>query len=439
MKAQPTPDLSCSQHRPTAPIYPLLTISMHKELMNQSTPHSQKIPQSALPQSEGELLAWLRLARSRRVGPSTFIRLLREHGNAEAALAALPQVAAAAGANSYAPCRPEHANAELEAGFKAGAELLCLGTPEYPPHLALIPDPPPVLWAIGDPSLAHRPTVGLVGARNASSLGQRMARILAEELGPEGYIIASGLARGVDTAAHEASLESGTIAVLAGGIDVVYPRENKALWQQICQQGLVVSEAPIGTAPQARHFPKRNRIISGMSLGIVVIEGAAKSGSLITARNALDQGREVMAVPGSPLDPRATGCNMLLRDGAGLVRSGADVMEYLQSAAQGVLPIEAPEIPHPPLPQAPPPQHPREKQSPGLFSCPAPTPASEGGGRPATTLAPNLKALLSTAPIPEDTLIRESGLPTPKAMEMIFDLEMAGEITRHPGGMLSLA
>ncbi|HIP24359.1 MAG TPA: DNA-processing protein DprA, partial [Rhodobacteraceae bacterium] len=189
--------------------------------MNASPTLSQKIPLSALPQSEAEILAWLRLARSRRVGPSTFIRLLREHGNAEAALAALPQVASHAGAKGYAACSGEQANAELEAGFKAGAELLCLGTAEYPPHLALIPDPPPVLWAIGDTSLAHRPVAGLVGARNASSLGQRMARILAEELGAAGYVIASGLARGVDTAAHFASLETGTIAVLAGGVDVV--------------------------------------------------------------------------------------------------------------------------------------------------------------------------------------------------------------------------
>ncbi|HIP23337.1 MAG TPA: DNA-protecting protein DprA, partial [Rhodobacteraceae bacterium] len=190
----------------------------------------------------------------------------------------------------------------------------------------------------------------------------------------------------------------------------------KELWQQITHQGLVVSEAPIGTSPQARHFPKRNRIISGISLGIVVIEGAAKSGSLITARNALDQGREVMAVPGSPLDPRATGCNMLLRDGAGLVRSGADVIEYLESAAQGVfdIPAPAPEASQPPPAQ--------------------PISAPKSAALPVT-----LMSLLSTAPIPEDTLIRESGLPTPKAMELIFDLEMTGEITRHPGGMLSLA
>lgn len=390
--------------------------------MNSSVAHSQKIPASAVPQSESEILAWLRLARSRRVGPSTFIRLLREHKNAETALAALPEVASLAGAKSYMACRADEANAEIEAGFSAGAELLCLGTPEYPHHLALISDPPPVLWAIGEPALALRPTVGLVGARNASSLGQRMARILAEELGPAGYTISSGLARGVDTAAHMASLETGTIAVMAGGVDVVYPRENKSLWEQICHQGLVVSEAPIGTSPQARHFPKRNRIISGMSLGIVVIEGAAKSGSLITARNALDQGREVMAVPGSPLDPRATGCNMLLRDGAGLVRSGADVIEYLEGTSQGMMDFPTP------IDFAVP-------KTKGVHV------ANESKAQqPTTSIAsPNLKSLLSTAPVSEDTLIRESGLPTPKAMELIFDLEMAGEINRHPGGMLSLA
>ena len=382
--------------------------------MNISTVQSTKIPPDALPQSEEEVLAWLRLSRSHRVGPSTFIRLIREHGSAESALAALPQVAASAGASRYAPCSAEHANAELEAGFKAGAELLCLGAPEYPPHLALIPDPPPVLWAIGNPELAHRQAIGLVGARNASSLGQRMAKLLAQELGAAGYIITSGLARGVDTSAHEASLNTGTIAVLAGGVDNVYPRENKALWQQIGAHGLIVSEAPMGTSPQARHFPKRNRIISGISLGIVVIEGAAKSGSLITARNALDQGREVMAVPGSPLDPRASGCNMLLRDGAGLVRSGADVIEFMESPSQDLFAFSPPEISAPPEP------------TPVVSPAAAPLPLS------------GLKAMLSAAPISEDTLIRESGLPTPQAMEVIFDLELAGEIIRHPGGLLSL-
>ena len=313
--------------------------------MNAQPALSSKIPSSAQPQSEAETLAWLRLARSRRVGPATFIRLIRQYGSATAALAGLPEVAASAGAKGYAPFSHGEAEAEMEAGFKAGAELLCLGGQGYPPHLALIQDPPPLLWAIGNPNLADRPVVGLVGARNSSSLGQRMARILAEELGERGYVIASGLARGVDTAAHHASIKSGTIAVLAGGVNTVYPKENKSLWQQISETGLLLSEAPIGCSPQARHFPKRNRIISGVSRGIIVIEGAAKSGSLITARNALDQGREVMAVPGSPLDPRASGCNMLLRDGAGLVRSGADVVEYLENTAQAWLPLESPTSP----------------------------------------------------------------------------------------------
>jgi len=376
---------------------------------NFSVPASAKIPASAVPQSENDQTAWLRLARSRRVGPSTFIRLIREHGSAAAALQALPKVASEAGARGYAPCSLEQATKEIEAGHKAGAQMLCLGASDYPPLLALIPDPPPLLWAIGDPALTRKPTVGLVGARNASSIGQRMAAMLASDLGDAGFVIASGLARGVDTAAHKASLETGTIAVLAGGVETVYPRENQKLWESLAEQGLVLSEAPIGTSPQARHFPKRNRIISGLSLGIVVIEGAAKSGSLITARNALDQGREVMAVPGSPLDPRASGCNMLLRDGAALIRSGADVVECLSGPVQPHLPLEVP-------------------------SQPSPTPPAR-----TTNLEDQIKSLLGTTPILEDTVIRETALPAPDIMEAIFDLELAGAIQRHPGGLISLA
>jgi len=377
--------------------------------MNNPDVQSSKIPASAVPTSADGRLAWLRLARSNRVGPSTFIRLVRAHDTAQAALEALPNVAAEAGARGYAPCSFAQAEAEIEAADAANAHMLCLGAANYPPHLALIPDPPPVLWAIGDPSLARCPTVGLVGARNASSIGLRMARQLAAELGAAGYIVASGLARGVDTAAHQASLDTGTIAALAGGVDTVYPRENLALWQSMAERGLLLSEAPMGTSPQARHFPRRNRIISGVSLGIAVIEGAAKSGSLITARNALDQGREVMAVPGSPLDPRASGCNMLLRDGAALIRSGADIIECLASSVQPALPLQ--KSPH--------------RQ---------PPPAS---AQPANT--PGIHTLLTTTPIAEDALIREIGLPTDKAMELIFGMELAGEITRHPGGMLSRA
>lgn len=376
---------------------------------------SAKIPAASLPRGEAGRLDWLRLARSRRVGPSTFIRLMRTHGSARAALEALPQVASDAGARNYASFSVQQAQAEMDAGERAGAHMLCLGAPDYPPHLALIPDPPPVLWAIGNLALARRPAVGLVGARNASSLGQRMARLLAEGLGAAGYAVASGLARGVDTAAHHASLDSGAIAALAGGVDTVYPRENQALWQSISERGLLLSEAPMGTSPQARHFPRRNRIISGVSLGIVVIEGAAKSGSLITARNALDQGREVMAVPGSPLDPRASGCNMLLRDGAVLVRSAADIIECLSTPAQTVLPLEAP--------------------SPAAAIKAPKLPPPSASSSPQTSI----HALLSTAPIDEDTLIRALGLPTAEAMEIIFGMELAGEITRHPGGQLSRA
>ncbi|MCF6272755.1 MAG: DNA-processing protein DprA [Rhodobacteraceae bacterium] len=376
---------------------------------------STKIPISALPHNNHDRLLWLQLARSRRVGPATFIRLIREAGSAALALQNLPRIASAAGARGYAPCSPQQAEAEMEAAHTVGATMLCLGAPDYPPQLALIPDPPPLLWAIGDPALAFKPVVGLVGARNASSLGQRMARKLAQELGESGFVIASGLARGIDTAAHHASIKSGTIAVLAGGVDNIYPRENKALWQQIAEQGVLLSEAPMGSAPQARHFPRRNRIISGVALGVVIIEGALKSGSLITARDALDQGREVMAVPGSPLDPRASGCNVLLRDGAGLVRSGADVIEYIAVAGPDRPSLARPDTPRPVL--LPPTALPLKSNSP----------------------APHLKSLLGFAPTSEDTLIRETGLPTPQAIELILEMELAGEITRHPGGLLSLA
>lgn len=373
---------------------------------------SAKIPASALPRTAADQATWLQLARSRRVGPATFIRLIREHGSAAAALQALPKVAADAGARGYAPCNQRDVDAELEAAHKVGAQMLCLGTHQYPPLLALIPDPPPLVWAIGDPELATQPAVGLVGARNSSSLGQRMAAKLASELGEAGYVIASGMARGVDTAAHNASLKTGTIAVLAGGVETVYPRENQALWEQLSQQGLILSEAPIGTAPQARHFPKRNRIISGLSAGIVVIEGAAKSGSLITARNALDQGREVMAVPGSPLDPRATGCNMLLRDGAALIRSAADIIECLAGSNQPQFTLTTAPVPHRPTkPPATPKARPPEN---------------------------HIKSLLSIVPTPEDSIIRESALPAPDVLEIICDMELAGTIQRHPGGMISL-
>jgi DNA processing protein len=284
-----------------------------------------------------ERLNRLRLVRSRRVGPATYLRLMAEHGHAEAALAALPDIARDAGVDAYAPCPEAVAAAELKAARRLGATLLCLGDAGYPEALSRIPDAPPILWALGDPALLHRPSVAIVGTRNASALGARMTRHLARDLGEAGFVVVSGLARGIDALAHHAALETGTIAVQAGGLDILYPAENAELAGRIGKTGLRLSEMPFGLQPQGRHFPRRNRIVSGLAQAVIVVEAAARSGSLITARCALDQGREVMAVPGHPLDSRASGANILLRDGATLVRSAADVVEALGGALGGAL------------------------------------------------------------------------------------------------------
>ena len=256
------------------------------------------------PTSEDESFARLRLLRSRRVGVSTYKRLLAEHGTAQNALAALPKVARAAGVTNYEICPEGVVYAELRAAKAAGAQLIMHGTDAYPETLYDLNDAPPFLWAIGNLDIIHRPKISLVGARNASSLGTRMAKALAQGLGEAGYVVVSGLARGVDAAAHLAALGTGTIAVQAGGVDVMYPAENTQLAADIAASGLRLSEQPMGLQPMARHFPSRNRIIAGLSHATIVVEAAAKSGSLITARDALDQGREVLAVPGHPFDAR---------------------------------------------------------------------------------------------------------------------------------------
>lgn len=368
------------------------------------------IPSSALPDSPATRLDWLRLIRSRRVGPTTFIRLLRQFGSAAAALDALPDIAAEAGETRYRTAAIDAARAEIDRSRAIGATMLCLGTPPYPARLAELPDAPPILWALGDTGLLDRPVIAMVGARNASAVGKRMAARLAGELGELGYAIVSGLARGIDASAHEAALPTGTIAVQAGGIDVIYPRENADLTLKIAEQGLRLSEMPPGLAPQARHFPARNRIISGLSDAVVVVEGAARSGSLITARNALDQGREVMAVPGSPLDARAAGCNMLIRDGAELVRSAQDVHDSLQRPAEV---MAAPELP---LPE------------------PEPAPRVATAGLPGQILG-----LLSPTPMSEDLIIRTSGAEPTTVMAILAELDVSGQIERQPGGLVSLA
>lgn len=360
-------------------------------------------------------LASLQLIRSRRVGAVTYHRLLAEHGSAEAALAALPDIARAAGLTEYHVCPAEVARHEMSQARLAGATLLLHGQPGYPAALADLPDAPPVLWAKGDLSLLTWPMVAMVGARNASSLGLRMARRLAEGLGAAGQVVVSGLARGIDAEAHRAAMESGTIAVMAGGLDVPYPDEHAGLAAEIATRGCLVSEHPMGLQPQTRHFPQRNRIISGLSRAVVVVEAATRSGSLITARNALDQGREVMAVPGHPFDARAAGCNQLLRDGAVLVRGPQDVLEAL-GIAGGQPAQTAPEPEPPPLPG---PQ-------------PAPRPLRE------TAAVHNLiLARLGPSPLAEDQLVRDLALPPAALAPALVTLELEGRILRQAGGLLS--
>lgn len=375
------------------------------------------------PTTEEDRFSRLRLLRSRRVGVTTFHRLLAEHGTAQNALAALPEVARAAGVEDYEPCPPGVVEAEIKAAKAAHARLLCLGAPGYPDTLSGIPDAPPLLWAIGDTGLLSRPMIALVGARNASSLGTRMARALARDLGAAGFTVVSGLARGVDAAAHLAALPTGTIAVMAGGVDVIYPTENTRLAQDIARQGVRISEQPMGMAPQARHFPARNRIISGLAQAVIVVEAATKSGSLITARDALDQGRDVLAVPGHPFDARAAGCNMLIRDGATLVRSAADVIEALPARAADRIPAQSGQI--------------AEREGDPMAEIPPPPPERRTL-RETAALHGRILSRLGPSPLAEDQLIRDLGTTAGEVGPALVDLELDGRITRQSGGMLSL-
>ncbi|HAW45755.1 MAG TPA: DNA-protecting protein DprA [Roseovarius sp.] len=345
---------------------------------------------------------------------------MAEHGSAAAALDALPWVAHAAGVSDYRACPAGVAEAELRAGHAAGARLLTFADPAYPAALRDLPDAPPLLWVIGDPAILSRPMIAIVGARNASSLGLRMARALSADLAAQGYPIVSGLARGIDTAAHRASLDDGTVAAMAGGVDVIYPSENAELAARIAESGLRLSEQPLGLAPQARHFPVRNRLISGLARAVVVVEAAAKSGSLITARTALDQGREVMAVPGHPIDARAAGCNMLIRDGATLVRNAADVIEALP---------RSPEATQAEMPLAPAPT-----QVPDLSP-----PPPQRTLRDTAALHRQILSRLGPSPLAEDQLIRDLASPAQTVAPALVALELDGRITRHPGGLVSLA
>lgn len=366
---------------------------------------------------------WLRLIRSRRVGAVTFHRLMAEHGGVAAALAALPAVASAAGVENYAACPVEVARHEMATGRLAGAQLLLWAQPGYPAALMDLPDAPPVLWAKGRLDLLARPMVALVGARNASSLGQRMARRLAEGLGAAGQVVVSGLARGIDAEAHRASLATGTVAVQAGGIDVAYPEENAALMAEIAVNGCLLSEQPPGCQPQTRHFPQRNRIVSGLARAVVVVEAAARSGSLITAKNALDQGREVLAVPGHPFDARATGCNQLLRDGAVLVRGPQDVLEAIGHQPAAPVPAAA-----------------ADRELAAAHPVPEPLPGPVPLRRPLSDIAAvhgQILARLGPSPMAEDQLIRDLAMPPATLAPALITLELEGRIERQAGGLLA--
>lgn len=359
-----------------------------------------------------DAIARLRLIRTDSIGPITYRQLLARFGDAETAIRALPDLARKGG-RALTVASIDVAEAELAAVAKLGGAMIFVGTPAYPSLLAGLETAPPVLATRGDISLLERPAVAIVGARNASAAGVRFARQLAADLAAEDLVVVSGLARGIDAAAHQGALAGGTVAVVAGGVDVVYPPENAALMAQIAEQGLIVAEQMPGVEPQARHFPRRNRIIAGLAAGTLVVEGAPKSGSLITARVAAEAGREVMAVPGSPLDPRAQGCNILIREGATLVQNAADVIEALSAFGEGAqvgMRFKAAE-------------------SAAWYD----EVAVEAGDAERAAI----EALLSPTPVAIDEVVRLSGLPSAVVSSALLDLELAGTLVRHAGGRVS--
>ncbi len=372
--------------------------------------------------ADANLRALLRLARTSGIGPAQLARLMARHGSATAAVEALAEL----GPGTVRLADPRQVEAEIEATLEAGARFLARGDPDYPVPLAAADQAPWVLTVKGDPALLAGRLVGMVGARNASAGGRKLARDIAAELAGEGVGVVSGLARGIDTAAHEGAITRGaTLAVIATGIDVVYPAENAELAAAIAESGVIVTERPLGAKPQASQFPRRNRLISGLAQGVLVVEAAPRSGSLITARFAADQGREVMAVPGSPLDDRHRGTNRLLREGAHLVESAADVLAVLAPFE-----ITAPK----PAARA------AVTAARGSTTRPAPSPppappssASTGGG-----LEAEIRARLALEPVPVDELIRQCHASPAQVQHALMDLELAGEVERHAGNRVSL-
>jgi len=366
--------------------------------------------------SAAERRDWLRLIRTENVGPITFFRLLERYGTAEAALRALPELALRGGRTKpLKVTSAADATREMDGLAKLGGRMIAACEPEYPAPLRAIDDPPPLLSVLGHLHVWKRPMVGVVGARNASLNGRRLASQLARGLGAAGYTVSSGLARGIDTAAHEGSLATGTVAVMAGGVDAVYPDENRRLYDQIVEIGAVIAESPLTVQPQARHFPRRNRLVSGLALGVVVVEAALRSGSLITARTALEQGREVFAVPGAPGDPRSQGANQLLRDGAHLVETAADITEVLARMR--------PLVGEPLIGMA-------------LDGVPSAPPASPEAD--VTHARTYLETSLSPTSIHVDELIRDCHLAPSVVLTALLELELAGRVERQPGNRVCL-
>lgn len=364
--------------------------------------------------SDRQRIAWLRLIRTENVGPATFHDLIDRFGSAETALEALPELAASTGIRRLPRIPPAAAaEAEIEMARSAGAVLVAICEPDYPSMLKRMDQPPPVVAVKGDAGVFGKLPVAIVGARNASLVGMKMARLLATDLGREGYAIISGLARGIDTAAHQGSLATGTVAVLAGGLDRPYPPENIRLCSEIPDRGgAIISEMPFGWEPRAMDFPRRNRIIAGLALGLVVVEAAKRSGSLISARLAGEMGRLVFAVPGSPLDPRAAGTNSLLRDGATLVTEAADIIEQIAPLVGSTRSMPA-----------------GQEVSRDLFA--PPPPGDDDRARVLQALGP--------APVAIDEVIRHSGLHPSRLSMILLELDLAGRIERHAGGAVSLA
>jgi DNA processing protein len=363
---------------------------------------------------EDERRAWLRLARTESIGPTTFASLLARFPDAREALDAAPHLARRGGSASLRIPSEAEANAEIEALARIGGRLIAAIEPDFPAGLAALEPPPPLISVIGQVAVLKRDMVGVVGARNASALGIKFATRLAADLGSAGLVVVSGLARGIDHAAHSGSLETGTVAVVAGGVDVIYPPEHQALYNDIRARGAIVSEMPLGMAPLSRHFPRRNRLISGMARGVVVIEAAERSGSLITANYALEQGREIFAVPGSPLDPRAKGANRLIKDGAALTEGAEDVLAALRPILGGGF------------------QDPPE----GLGSAGSNI-ASQASEREADAVRGLVEEKLGPAPVEIDELIRQCRAPSAAVLTVILELELAGRLQRHPGNRVS--